>query len=67
VNFKIDCKPKKLLQEILEFGFCVAFPSITVVMCVSVSLPLSVASGERTFILLQQVKNYYRSAKDKIV
>jgi hypothetical protein len=29
VNFKLDCKPKELLQEIFELGLSVVFPNIT--------------------------------------
>jgi hypothetical protein len=38
------------------------FPNVTIALRISVSLPASVASGERTFHLLQQVKNYYCSS-----
>jgi hypothetical protein len=58
---KFDCKPKELLQEILDLGLSGVFPYITIVLCIFVSLPASVASGERTFNVLKQVNNYYRS------
>jgi hypothetical protein len=36
-------------------------PTITTALRIFVSWPASVASGERTFNVLKQVKNYYRS------
>jgi hypothetical protein len=55
----LDCKPKELLQEILELGLSEAFPNITIALLIFVSLPASVASGERTFNVLKQVNKYY--------
>jgi hypothetical protein len=37
-------------------------PSITIALRIFVSLPVTVASRERTFNMLKQLKNYYRSA-----
>jgi hypothetical protein len=37
------------------------FPNITIKQRVFVSLPASVSLGERTFSVLKQVKNIYRS------
>jgi hypothetical protein len=62
VNFKLDCKPKKLLQEILELGLSGLFPNNTISLRIFVSLPATVASSERIFNVLKQVKNNYRSA-----
>ncbi|CAM4709907.1 unnamed protein product [Lepidochelys kempii] len=61
INCKLDCKPKELLQEILECGLSGVFPNITIALHIFVSLPASVASGECTFNVLKQVKNYLRS------
>lgn len=55
------CKPKDLLQEILELWLAGAFPNIAVALRIFLSLPASVASGERSFNVLKQVKNYHRS------
>jgi hypothetical protein len=65
VNFKLDCKPKELLQEILELGLCGVFPNITIAPSIFVTLPASVASGKRTLSVLKRVKNYYRSAMEQ--
>jgi hypothetical protein len=53
VNFKLDCKPKELLQEVFELGLSVVFPDVT--------LPASVASGERSSNVLKQVNSCQRS------
>jgi hypothetical protein len=55
VNFKFDCKSKALLQEILELGLSGVFRNVTIALRLYVSLPASVASGERTFSLLKHV------------
>ena len=60
-NFKLDCTPKKLLEEILGLGLLGVFPHITIALRIFISLPASTASGERTFNVLKQIKNYHRS------
>jgi hypothetical protein len=60
-TFKLDCKPKELLQEILGPGLCGLFPNIIIAMRIFVSLPESVDLGERTFNVFKQFKNYCRS------
>ena len=60
-NFKMGCNPKELLQEILELGLSAMFPNTILALRIFVSLPASVTSGERTFNVLKQVKNYHRS------
>ncbi|XP_065672106.1 zinc finger MYM-type protein 1-like [Hydra vulgaris] len=60
-NFTSDCKPKELFQEILELGLSGVFPNISIALRIFISLPVSVASGERSFNVLKQVKNYHRS------
>jgi hypothetical protein len=42
-------------------GFSGVFHNITIELRIFVSLSASVASGERTFNVLKQVENYYRS------
>jgi hypothetical protein len=39
VNFKLDCKPKILLQEILELEVSGTFPNMTIAVRILVSLP----------------------------
>ncbi|XP_065682505.1 uncharacterized protein LOC136095772 [Hydra vulgaris] len=60
-NFKLDCTPNKLLEEILGLGLSGVFPNITIALRIFISLPASIASGERTFNVLKQIKNYHRS------
>ncbi|XP_065650734.1 zinc finger MYM-type protein 1-like [Hydra vulgaris] len=60
-NFTSDCKPKELFQEILELGLSGVFPNISIALRIFISLPVSVASGERSFNVLKQVKNYHCS------
>ena len=50
-----------MLQEILELGLSGVFPNISIALRIFISLPVSVASGERSFNVLKQVKNYHRS------
>jgi hypothetical protein len=57
----LDCEQKELLQEILELELYGVFPNITIAFRIFVSLPASMASRERTFSALKQVKNYCRS------
>jgi hypothetical protein len=62
VYIKLKFKPKEFLQEILELRLSRVLPDITIAVRVFVSLPeASKASGERTFSVLTQVKNYCRS------
>jgi hypothetical protein len=58
VNFEFDCKTKELLQEILEFCPSEVFLNITIALH---GLPVSMTSGECSFSVLKQVKNYYHS------
>jgi hypothetical protein len=37
--FKLDCKSKELLQELLELGVSGVFPHITIVLLIFVTLP----------------------------
>ncbi|XP_065664572.1 uncharacterized protein LOC136086215 [Hydra vulgaris] len=61
-NFKLDCTPKKLLEEILGLGLSGVFRNIIIALRIFISLPASTASGERTFNVLKQIKSYHRSA-----
>jgi hypothetical protein len=50
----VTFKPKELIQEILKLRLCGVFPNITIALRIFVSLPASVASGERIFNVLKQ-------------
>lgn len=60
-NFHVQSKPKDLLQEIIKLGLSGVFPNVTIALRIFLCLPASVASGERSFNVLKQVKNYHRS------
>jgi hypothetical protein len=53
--------PKELLQEVFELGPSVAFPNVTIALRIFVTLPASVASGERSSNVLKQVNSCQRS------
>ena len=60
-NFKLECTPIILLKEIFELGLSGVFPNLTIALRIFISLPASAASGERSFNVLKQIKNYHRS------
>ena len=53
--------PYKLLQYICKSEMCEIFPNLTVVLRIILTLPLTVASGERSFSKLKLIKNYLRT------
>lgn len=60
MSFKLDCKLKELLQEMLELVLW-GFPNVTISLHIYISLLASVASGEHTFNVLRQVNKYGHS------
>ena len=44
-----------------ELGFLSIFPNVCVAFCIFLTLPVSVASAERSFSKLKKVKNFHRS------
>jgi hypothetical protein len=62
VNFKLDCKTNELLQEIFQFGLGGVFLNFTIALRIFLSLFASIASGERFFTFLRQVRNYQFSS-----
>jgi hypothetical protein len=58
MKFKLDYKLKEFFQEILEPGLYGMVPNIITVLRIFVSLPASVASGERNSNVLKPVKNF---------
>jgi hypothetical protein len=48
-ELKLDWKLKELFQEILELGPSGVFTNIPIALRIFVSLPASLASGERSF------------------
>ncbi|XP_065642960.1 zinc finger MYM-type protein 1-like [Hydra vulgaris] len=61
VNFKLDCIPKKMLEEILGLGLSGVLQNITIALRIFISLPASTASGERTFNVLKLIEIYHCS------
>jgi hypothetical protein len=47
VNFKLDCKPEELLQEILKLGHSGVFSNITIALHIFVISYASMVSGEQ--------------------
>jgi hypothetical protein len=54
VHLKLDFKPKKLLQEILELGLSEVFPNITITQYIFASFNATVVSGEHIFSVLEE-------------
>ena len=60
-NFKLACKPHYLFQEMLELGFLSIFPNVCVALRIFLTLPVSLATAERSFSVLKKLKNFHRS------
>lgn len=58
---KNEMSPHALLNFICETNLQDEFPNISIVLRIFLTLPVSVASGERTFSKLKIIKNYLRS------
>lgn len=54
--------PVDILNFITEYGLVENFPNLTVALRIMLTLPVSVATGERTFSKLKIIKNYLRSS-----
>jgi hypothetical protein len=55
------------LLEVLQFITKYDFASNVVAVCILLTLPMSVASGERSFSLLKLIKNYLRSSVTRMI
>ena len=53
--------PHEVLNYIYKNALNEIFPNITIVLRIFLTLPVSVASGERSFSKLKLIKNYLRS------
>lgn len=51
----------EILKEMVKFDLCETFPNIFVALRILLTLPVTVASGERSFSKLKIIKNYLRS------
>lgn len=54
-------KPHKLLQYLHKNKLCDVFPNICIVLRILLTVPVTVASGERSFSKLKLIKTYLRS------
>lgn len=61
-NKEENKSPLELLNFITENGYTENFPNITVALRILLTLPVSVATGERSFSKLKIIKNYLRSS-----
>jgi hypothetical protein len=61
--------PMNILNFITENRFIENFPNLTVALRILLTLPVSVATGERSFSKLKMIKNYLRSSmsQDRLV
>ena len=61
-------KPFKMFQFLSEINRATAFPNLFIVLRIYLTIPVSVASGERSFYRLKLIKNYLRSTttQDKL-
>ncbi|XP_029154759.1 zinc finger MYM-type protein 1-like [Nylanderia fulva] len=53
--------PFQVLQRIVDADLLSCFPNLTIALRIFLTLPVSVASGERSFSKLKIIKNYLRS------
>lgn len=60
-NFKDSLSPFDLLSKITSMNLDTIFSNICTALCIFCTIPVSVASGERSFSVLARIKNYLRS------
>ena len=61
-NFGIEpISPLNLLNKIQTMNFEQLFPYITISFCIFLTLPVTVATAERSFSKLKLIKNHLRS------
>ncbi|XP_050065845.1 uncharacterized protein LOC126554884 [Aphis gossypii] len=57
-NFTTNCSPYELLNEITSKNLDTLFPNVCVALRIFCTLPVSVASAERSFSVLARIKNF---------
>ena len=65
----LDCrKVHDVVDYILKSGLAEIFPNVLIALRIILSMPVSVASGERSFSKLKLIKSYLRStmAQDRL-
>lgn len=60
-NFTDSLSPFDLLNEITSKNLDTLFPNVCVALRIFCTLPVSVASAERSFSVLSRIKNFHRS------
>jgi hypothetical protein len=63
-NFS-DTEPISLLNLIHQLDVCDTYPNIEIALRIFLTLPVTVASCERSFSTLRLIKNYLRSAQNQ--
>lgn len=62
-NFiETENSPKEILSYIYKNGLISEFPNLSIALRILLTLPVSVASGERSFSKLKLIKNYLRTS-----
>ncbi|XP_067130995.1 LOW QUALITY PROTEIN: zinc finger MYM-type protein 1-like [Centruroides vittatus] len=51
----------QILEGIVKWDLCESYPNISIALRIMLTLPVTVASGERSFSKLKIIKNYLRS------
>lgn len=64
-NFTTNCSPYELLNEITSKNLDTFFPNVCVALRIFCTLPVSVASAERSFSVLARIKNVHRSCSSQ--
>ena len=54
-------KPKDILTQILELNISAIFPNVCIAFRIFLTIPASVSTAERSFSVLNRIKNYSRA------
>jgi hypothetical protein len=54
--------PRQILEFLCETRMCAVLPNLTIALRIMLTVPVSVASGERSFSKLKLIKNYLRTS-----
>lgn len=60
--FTTEKNPSDILEYIYENNLLSTFPNLTIIVRIFLTLPVTVATGERSFSKLKIIKNYLRSS-----
>ena len=64
-----NIKPLTLLNKLVKLKLAALFPNVSIALRIFLTLPVTVASGERSFSKMAQVKNKFRNRtkQDRLV